>query len=97
MVDTPGTMDTSDPDTALHSLATALVLLDNKIDAFFIVLNYSTRMTAEETACFEKLKTLLGLLMLKYVFVVFTHGDNFEKMKKMDNYTYSIPVEANKT
>ncbi|XP_046325551.2 immune-associated nucleotide-binding protein 6-like isoform X2 [Haliotis rufescens] len=96
VVDTPGTMDTCNPEKALRELGNAVVCLPEGYDAFVIVLKQGDRMTEEEKDALQKLEIIFGPKMMQYALVVFTHGDNFyaEITKKKQNITFDQFIET---
>ncbi|KAK3592845.1 hypothetical protein CHS0354_028921 [Potamilus streckersoni] len=78
LVDTPGTMDTNDPDSALLEISHAITFRPDGFHAFLIVLNPTVKMTNEEKMAVILLKQMFGEHILrKYAILLFTHGDDF--------------------
>ncbi|KAL3880581.1 hypothetical protein ACJMK2_032810 [Sinanodonta woodiana] len=78
LVDTPGTMDTNDPDSALLEISHAITFRPEGFHAFLIVLNLMSRMTKEEYMAVTLLKNMFGEdILMKYGIILFTHGDGF--------------------
>ncbi|KAL3880577.1 hypothetical protein ACJMK2_032808 [Sinanodonta woodiana] len=84
LVDTPGTMDTNDPDSALLEISYAITLRPEGFHAFLLVLNPTVRMTKEEIMTVTLLKKMFGEdVLMKYTVLVFTHGDDY--LRQMEN------------
>ncbi|KAK3592843.1 hypothetical protein CHS0354_028919 [Potamilus streckersoni] len=84
LVDTPGTMDTNDPDSALLEISHAITFRPDGFHAFLIVLNPTVRMTKEEHMAVILLKKMFGEdVLIKYTVLVFTHGDDYSR--QMEN------------
>ncbi|PAA88525.1 hypothetical protein BOX15_Mlig029920g1 [Macrostomum lignano] len=79
VVDTPGTMDTSNPEAALRQICHAIAMFaEGGVHAFVITLRLDVKFTDEERKAVEKLEELFGEMFYKYAIIAYTHGDAFD-------------------
>lgn len=76
VVDTPGLFDTDlDNETIIKEIIKCIGVVSPGPHALIMVLRIGIRFTEEEVKCLELLRVIFGSELLKYLVLVFTHGD----------------------
>ncbi|XP_061566018.1 GTPase IMAP family member 7-like [Cololabis saira] len=86
LIDTPGFFDTDMSEDDLRSeIVRCIVECAPGVHAFLIVLKWE-RFTEQEQAVIDKIKSDFSDEALKYAVLVFTHGDQLPKGKKIEDF-----------
>ncbi|XP_076455408.1 uncharacterized protein LOC143289996 isoform X2 [Babylonia areolata] len=79
IVDTPGLFDTEmDQDAVVTEVTKCLGVLAPGPHAILLVLHVGVRFTAEESRAVEEVYKMFGVQLLRFLVIVFTHGDTLE-------------------